>query len=115
MKNKKMKLPVTKHEDKRRILSEWIANFPITTTKVIEVKEDSELGNHYHRYKQDFFYLLKGEGRYCIGDETGEFKEGDCITALQNQAHTIFLKAGSILLEASTTPYDKADEISVLE
>jgi mannose-6-phosphate isomerase-like protein (cupin superfamily) len=110
-----MKLPVNKHEDNRRTLVEWIANFPITTCKVIEMKEDGELGNHYHKHKQDFFYLLKGKGGYEIGEERGDFNEGDCLTANIGEPHTIILDKGSILLEASTTPYNKEDEIQILK
>jgi len=108
-----MQNSVTKHEDNRRTLTEWIANFPITTIKILEVKEECELGNHYHKLKQDFFYLLKGKGTYVIGNEHGEIKVGDSLTARPFEVHTFFLKKGSILLEASTTPYDKEDEISI--
>jgi len=104
-----------KHEDNRRILTEWIANFPITTVKILEVKEDCELGNHYHNIKQDFFYLLKGMGTYRIGDVYGEISEGQSLTALPKEAHTFYLTKGSILLEASTTPYNKNDEIQIIK
>lgn len=106
-----MKLQPIKHEDNRRVLTEWIANFPITTIKILETKKDCELGNHYHRVKQDFFYLLKGKGNFSIGNRYGKFCAGETLTALPLEPHTIFLKKGSILLEASTTPYDKEDEI----
>lgn len=106
-----MKHPVHKHEDNRRTLIEWIANSPITTCKVLIVKEDCELGNHYHLKKEDTFYLLKGSGTYRIGETEGELKEGDCLKANIHIPHTFTLKAGSILLEASSTPYDKEDEI----
>lgn len=106
-------LPIHKHEDKRRILIEWIADFPITTCKVIVMKEDGILGKHYHNKKQDFFFLLKGRGRYTIGDESRDFIQNDCLTALPTIPHTFFLMKDSILLEASTTPYNKEDEISI--
>lgn len=105
--------PVTKHEDNRRILTEWIADFPITTCKVIEMKVDGVVGNHYHNVKQDFFFLLKGSGVYTIGESVGDMCEGMVLTAYPKEPHSFELKAGSILLEASTTPYNKADEISI--
>ena len=100
-----------KHEDNRRILTEWIADFPISTIKILEVKEDCELGNHYHNKKQDLFFLLKGSGRYKIGDRDGTISEGEDEIALPKEPHTFWLTKGSILLEASTTPYNKQDEI----
>ncbi len=110
-----MKLPIHKHEDSRRTLTEWISDAPIRMCKVIEVKEDSVLGNHYHEKKEDYFYLLKGSGSWKIGEESGELKEGDCLHAGLGVPHTFTLKAGSILLESSTTPYDKEDEIPFIE
>ncbi len=110
-----MKLQTHKHEDNRRTLTEWITDHPIRTCKILEVKEDCDLGNHYHNRKQDFFYLLKGKGSWRIGDEVGEIKEGDSLTALPKEAHTFSLKGGSVLLEASTTPYDIEDEISFIK
>ena len=77
------------------------------------MKVDGVLGNHYHNHKQDFFFLLRGSGTYNIGSEIVKFKKNDCLTALPTQPHSFFLKKGSILLEASTTPYNKDDEISI--
>jgi len=110
-----MKIPVTKHEDDRRTLYEWVKDSPISTCKVIEVKKDSELGNHYHKYKIDRFFLLKGSGTYTIGASTGKLEEGAAYKADKRVPHTFYLKKGSILLEASSTPYDKKDEISIIE
>ena len=108
-----MNLPIHRHEDNRRMLFEWIGDYPITTCKAIIMKEDGVLGNHYHNIKRDFFFLLKGEGHYKIGDTVGQLKEYDCLTAPPTVPHTFSLKAGSILLEASTTPYNKEDELQI--
>lgn len=109
-----MKNQISKHEDNRRILVEWIKDFPIRTCKVLIIKEDCILGSHYHNKKIDTFYLLKGVGEYKIGDnEWTELKEEDCLRAELGVPHSFKLKSGSILLEASTTPYDKEDEIPI--
>lgn len=108
-----MSLPINRHEDNRRSLFEWVTDFPITTCKVIVMKEDGVLGNHYHNKKQDFFFLLKGSGHYKIGETIGEMTEYICLTAPPTIPHSFSLKAGSILLEASTTPYNKEDEIQI--
>jgi len=110
-----MNLPVYKHEDERRVLIEWISDFHIRNCKALIVKKDCELGNHYHNKKIDTFLLLKGSGTFRIGDRAGELIEGSCYRALAKEPHTFYLKAGSVLLEASTTPYDKKDEIQITE
>lgn len=108
-----MKIKTYKHEDDRRVLVEWIDDFPITTSKVLIMKRDGLVGNHYHNKKIDTFYLLEGEGTYTIGKRNGSFKKGMCLRANKKQAHTFYLTKGSILLEASTTPFNKDDEISI--
>ena len=106
-----MKLETTKHEDDRRILTEWIKDFPIRTCKVLVMKKDGELGNHYHTRKVDTFFLLKGSGEYKIGkDDWQEFNEGDCLMAEMFKPHSFKLKKDSILLEASSKPFDPDDE-----
>lgn len=108
-----MNIKPFKHEDDRRILTEWISNSEVRTCKILEVKQDSVLGNHYHNKKVDTFYLLKGYGTYKIGDEEGIMYEGKCLRAEIGQPHTFSLRAGSILLESASTPYDKEDEIQI--
>lgn len=110
-----MKIKVFRHEDKRRVLTEWIGDFPIRNCKILEVKEDCVLGEHYHNKKIDTFYLLRGSGTYYIGKRSGKLKEGDCLRADLGVPHAFRLTKGSILLEASTTPYDKSDEIQSIK
>ncbi len=107
-----MKLPIVKHEDERRSLIEYISDFPIRTSKILFVKQDSVLGNHYHKLKDDIFYLLKGKGTAVINNRAMDFKKGDCILVEKGTQHAFTLRRGSILIESSTTPYDKTDEYS---
>lgn len=108
-----MKWPITKHEDNRRTLIEWVADFPIRCCKILIVKENSILGSHYHLKKASIFYLLSGLGEYKIGDDDfKEFRPGDCVFVDIKEIHTFKLEKGSILLEAMTQRYDPKDEIS---
>ncbi len=117
-----MKTKVIKHEDIRRVLIEYVSDSEIRRCKVIEIKEDSVLGNHYHRKTDSFFYLLRGNGTYDIWDfdnkldgENGDFLEGECIFVPRNVVHTFKLLKGSIMLETASQPYDKEDEIQVTQ
>lgn len=103
-------LPVHKHDDDRRTLTEWVKDFPLRTCKVLEVKQDSRLGDHYHKEKDEIFYLLKGHGFVTLGDKTDELRQGDIVFAHRGTKHTFELKKGSILLEAGTKPFDKSDD-----
>ncbi len=115
-----MKLKVYKHEDERRILIEYISGIAFKRAKILEVKERSILGKHYHRESDDVFYLFKGSGTYYLKPLKGEpiediIKAGDCLFVPRNVIHTFDLDAGSIMLEASTEIYNKNDEIQVTE
>jgi len=105
-----MKLPTTKHEDYRRSLVEFISDFPIRTAKVMYIKDEAVLGSHYHKLKDDIFYLIKGSGTAIINNRAEDFRAGECIHVKAGIKHAFTLHKGSILLEASTTPYDKSDE-----
>lgn len=108
-----MRLQTKIHEDHRRKLVEYIEDFPIRMSKVLFVKEDSTLGNHYHKDKGDIFFLLQGEGTVTLDGHTQNFFAGDCIYVQPMTRHTFFLKRDSILIESSTLPYDKGDEYEI--
>lgn len=108
-----MNLPTNRHEDERRTLVEYIHDLPFRTSKVLFVKQDSVLGNHYHKLKDDIFFLVKGSGTYTIDGHEEIFSQGDCIFVKAGMRHSFKLFNGSILLESSTLPYDKGDEHEV--
>ena len=104
-------LPVTKHEDKRRILIEYVKNLPIRTCKVILIKEDTIVGNHYHKLKDEVFYLLKGYGSVLLDDKAiYQFNEGDIVYAPRGVKHIFNMHKDSIILEAGTEPFDSTDD-----
>jgi len=113
-----MKLKPIKHEDMRRTLVEYISGIPFKRAKVLEVKQTSVLGKHYHKENDSVFYLFKGSGRYYLkpldgAPDSGIMLEGDCLFVPRNVIHTFELEAGSIMLETSSEIYNKNDEIQV--
>lgn len=106
-----MKSPITKHEDERRILIEWVNNIPFKSAKIVIAKNDLPLGEHYHNNKDEIFYLLKGNGSIKLDQVESVFNEGDCIFVKRGTMHTFVLSAGSILLGVGSEPFDSNDEI----
>lgn len=104
------KLPIHKHEDERRILIEYVKDMPIRNCKVLIIKEDTILGNHYHKLKDEIFYLLKGYGTVILDDAIYPMNEGDIVHATKGVRHTFKLNKGSILLEAGTEPFNPTDD-----
>lgn len=99
------------HEDNRRALIEiFNGGFVAKQVKLLRIKEDSVLGNHYHPYRQ-FFYMLKGNADYSFVDiKTGErhnmyVEEGDMIIIDKEIAHKALQKAGNIMIEGNEEKY----------
>ena len=99
------------HEDNRRVLTEiFNGQFIAKQVKMLKIKEDSILGNHYHPYRQ-FFYLMKGEADYTFFNMSTEerldikVKEGDMIIIDRNIAHKALQKAGNIMIEGNEEKY----------
>ncbi len=99
------------HEDHRRALIEvFNGQFIAKQVKLLKIKEDSVLGNHYHPYRQ-FFYLLKGDADYTfVNIKTGErldtkVEEGDMIIIDKNIAHKALQKLGNIMIEGNEEAY----------
>lgn len=103
-------LPVDTHEDDRRVLVEWVKDFSLRTCKVIILKKDTSIGNHYHKKKDEIFFLLQGKGEVELDGEREPLKLGDVVFAGKGTKHTFHLIEGSILLEAGTKPFDKSDD-----
>lgn len=107
----KNSLPVIKHEDHRRTLIEWIQDFTVRSCKIVVAHNGFEIGNHYHKEKDEIFYLFKGIGSVELDGEKEMFKEGDIVYVPKGCRHTFNLKEGSILLGAATKPFNENDEI----
>ena len=107
------------HEDERRSLSAMFnGDFTAKQIKIIKIKVDSELGNHYHEYHETF-YVLKGEANYTlINIDTGEkktltLKEGQRMTIKPRIAHKAIIKAGTLMIEGTGKEYISAQENDV--
>jgi len=98
----------TKNEDSRRKL------FSFPEGKILEIKQDCVVGKHYHKIKNEFFLLSRGE---CImilrsgGDEKIiPMNIGELYRVKPFQYHEFHIKKGSILVGLNTTTYDPEDD-----
>ena len=113
-----MLIPVTRHEDNRRILIEYNHEIPFKRNKVMEIKEKSILGNHYHLENDSMFYILRGKARYTLksirpnAEETfGWLYEGECLYVPREFIHTFEVWPQTIMLESASEPFNPNDEI----
>jgi GDPmannose 4,6-dehydratase len=93
------------HEDHRRRLH----SFP--EAKLLEIKEDCTIGEHYHKVKTEKFILCEGQAELIIkGMDAQPMEIGKIYTVLPEQHHTFHVKTGSVLVGLNSMPYDPKDD-----
>ncbi len=99
------------HEDKRRKLAAiFNGEFIAKQVKVIEVKKDSILGNHYHPYSE-LFYVFKGRANYTLvaintqERQVFKLKTGDRLIIGPDVAHKVEMEDETVMIEATEEPY----------
>lgn len=107
------------HKDDRRILKViFNGDFVAKQIKVLEVKTESILGNHYHPYSE-LFYILKGGAIVNLQlPDTKEkksllLKEGDRLIIGARVAHQFLPSANTIMIEGTSEPYQGANKSDV--
>ena len=98
------------HEDNRRKLIEWVSDYPIRACKVVVAKKDCVVGEHYHKEKDEIFYLLNGNGEVILDGKAEKLNEGDVVFVSRNIKHSFALDNNSILLGACSKPFDPNDD-----
>lgn len=99
------------HEDDRRLLIDWSDAYDIATCKIVKVKQDCVLGEHYHKLKNERFMLIQGSAEIQLNDKPAEpMKIGLPVLVSANTRHKFTLSKGSILLCLVDKPYDPNDD-----
>jgi len=81
----------------------------------IELREGNTRGNHYHKFKQEFLYVLQGEVRLVVEDvesktrETAPLQPGDLAFIQTGVAHALQIVRPGLALEFSGARFDAAD------
>ena len=103
---------MTKHEDDRRIIFDW-AQGNFKSCKAVVIKEEIAVGDHYHRYKDEEFFLLQGRfkhlevGNLLLFNVDAPYK----VVVPRLTYHKFICEAGSILLGTATELFNPDDEI----
>lgn len=86
-----------------------ICNTPLYCSKFLHVKPGMQCSLHYHRKKDETFYVLSGECTIEIGGlPTAVLTEGMSVRIEPASSHRFGSKDGCILIETSTH-HDDAD------
>lgn len=99
------------HEDERRILE----SFP--EAKIIKVKQDCVIGEHYHKIKTEQFILCEGKCKLVV-QNVGDIKmkgsqsmrKGQLYIIQPNTYHEFHIEKDSVLIGINSHPYDPTDD-----
>ena len=99
------------HEDERRILE----SFP--EAKIIKVKQDCVIGEHYYKIKTEQFILCEGSCHFAISTVNGMMSHGlipmhigKLYIIHPNTYHVFHIKKDSVLIGINSHPYDPTDD-----
>lgn len=80
---------------------------------ILKLKKGFSFGGHYHKLKEELFYIIKGEIKISIKNDGGThsllLKSGDCFLVEPYDNHTLHALKDSIVVEALSKPYNSND------
>lgn len=91
------------HEDTRRKLTQ-LFTADIKQVNIYEAKKDSNLGDHYHKETDEYFYILKGGVLYNNSRLLGK---GDLFAVFPEEKHSIYCLTDVTFMTFLTKPFDK--------
>jgi mannose-6-phosphate isomerase-like protein (cupin superfamily) len=97
-------------EDNRRKLSEFGNGGTWKVCKVLEIKEESWIGNHYHKKKDEMFLLMDGCGTFVIGESTEVRFAPYSVLVSAGTYHAFKLERGSVLICLASEEHDPKDD-----
>lgn len=102
-----------KHEDNRRIIYDWTPSGVYKSNKVVYVKEPVAIGDHYHKEKDEHFFLAHGKFlEMQLGDGVLYNLEAPYVVNVpRGTYHRFVCEPGSILIGVATELFDPNDEI----
>lgn len=99
------------HEDERRILD----SFP--EAKILKIKTDCIVGEHYHKIRTEQFILVEGKCKLVVKTTTGvimsnkmNMKKGELYIIEPGNYHEFHIEKDSVLIGINSHPYDSTDD-----
>jgi len=80
----------------------WLVNNDLYCGKILFIKKDHRCSIHYHKLKDETFYVLSGKIKLELFSETITMNEGDSYRLIPNTVHRFTGLEESNLLEIST-------------
>ncbi len=90
----------------------FIDNKPCTV-KILKIKKGESLSLQYHRFREEFWYLISGRVKIVLNKREKVLKENDYVFIAKNVLHRAEGLVDSKILEISTGKFKENDEIRV--
>ena len=102
-------MEITRPEQLEKIWGseEWIANNELYCGKILNVNKGHNCSYHYHKLKDETFYILSGAVEMTIEGETRVMVPGDVIHLAPYTKHTFKAIVHSKILEISTQHFEE--------
>jgi quercetin dioxygenase-like cupin family protein len=84
----------------------WIENNELYCGKILTLKKGFFCSVHYHKLKDESFFILKGKVKMELFGETKIMKEGDTVRLKPNTVHRFTGLEDSKIIEISTKHID---------
>lgn len=80
---------------------------------ILEIKKGNTFGGHYHKEKEELFYVIFGKVEFIIENDKGLFTEilgkGDCLFVEPYDKHTLCALQDTTVVEVLSQPFSKED------
>jgi len=98
--------------DQRGFMAQLVstARPTISHLLVLETRKGEARGNHYHKNKHEYFFVVSGKIRFMVkGQMDDVLGRGALIEIMPNEPHAFMALEDSIVIEYSPDRYDAAD------
>jgi mannose-6-phosphate isomerase-like protein (cupin superfamily) len=97
-------------EDNRRAIFEFGNGGNWKVCKLLNIKEDCVIGDHYHKNKDECFLLISGEADVILDGKLFEVEPFTVIDVPKFVHHTFNIKNGSLLLCLASQEHNPKDD-----
>ena len=79
----------------------WV--LPRVVLKKLFIKANNRFSLQFHNFKEEILYVVEGTGVFVLGEESFDYKPGDCFKIPTKTIHRVEAKEETVIIEASTT------------
>ena len=83
--------------------------------KIIRVKKGQRLSLQEHKYRSEFWIVVKGKAKVQKGNHVLRLKEGNKVSFKKGEAHRLEGVTDTLIIELSTGKHDESDIIRLAD